>query len=73
MNTTWTIEAVDYRAGIVGELDVKAECTDGRIEMLTVMRWPAGWRVPPHLNLHPKAERALLKVAREAVELGMIA
>lgn len=70
---TWTLQAVDYRGGIVGELDIEAQCNDGRHGTITVTRWPAGWRVPLHLDLHPKMERALLRVANEAVELGMIA
>ncbi len=71
--TTWTLQAVDYRGGVVGELDIKATCSDGRSEVITMQRWPAGWRPPLHPPLSPKMERALLRVAREAVELGMIA
>lgn len=70
---TWTLQAVDYRGGVVGELDVKAECADGRSRIITVFRFPAGWRAPLHLNLPVAMERALLRVAREAVELGAIA
>jgi hypothetical protein len=70
---TWTLQAVDYRGGTVGELDINAECDDSRGGIITVYRFPAGWRTPLHLNLTTKMERALLRVAREAVELGMIA
>lgn len=70
---SWTLQAVDYRGGTVGELDVKAECEDGRSGIITVSRWPVGWRVPLHLDLRPDMQRALLRVARQAVELGMIA
>ncbi|CAA0129266.1 Uncharacterised protein [Mycolicibacterium vanbaalenii] len=71
---TWTLQAVDYRGGVVGQLDIKAECTDGRSGIITMTRWPSvGWRAPLHLNLPPKMEQAVQRVAREAVELGMVA
>lgn len=70
---TWTLQAVDYRGGTVGELDIKADCDDGRSGIITLDRWPSGWRVPLYLNLPRKMERALLRVACEAVDLGMIA
>lgn len=70
---TWTLQAVDYRGGGVGELDIKAECADGRSETITVYRFPAGWRAQQHPSLSLKAERLALQIAREAVELGMIA
>ena len=71
---TWTLRAVDYRGGTVGELDIKAECADGRSGIITMSRWPSvGWRVPLHLNLPPKMARAALRVAHEAVELGLVA
>lgn len=70
---TWTLQAVDYRGGIVGELDIKAECTDGRHGIITVFRFPVGWRVQQVPKLPPKIERVALRIAHEAVELGAIA
>lgn len=64
---TWTLTPVAHRGGVVEELDVKAECSDGRAGTITLMRWPAGWRVPLHLDLQPKMARTLLRLAREAV------
>lgn len=63
----WTLTPVAHRGGIVEELDIKMECSDGRSGVVTIMRWPAGWRVPLYLNLRPKMERALLTLARETV------
>lgn len=65
---TWTLTPVGHRGGVVEELDVKAECSDGRSGVITLMRWPVGgWRVPLHLDVPSKMARALLKVCREAV------
>lgn len=69
----WTLEAVDFRGGVVGELDVKVECADGRNGIITVSRWPAGWRVPEYLNLPPAIARGTLRIARECEHLGAIA
>jgi hypothetical protein len=63
----WTLTPVAHRGGVVEELDVRAECSDGRSGIVTLMRWPAGWRVPLHLDLHPKMARCLLRIARESV------
>lgn len=70
----WTLTAVDYRGGLVGELDIKAECDDGRSGVIIMSRWPGvGWRAPLHLNLPKAIEQEALRVAREAALLGMIA
>ncbi|ORV82869.1 hypothetical protein AWC11_23205 [Mycobacterium interjectum] len=69
----WTLQAVDYRGGVVGELDIKADCADGRTGTITVFRFPAGWRVQQVPKLPACMERAVLRIAREAVELGCIA
>lgn len=62
---TWTLTPVGHRGGVVEELDIKAECSDGRTGLITLMRWPAGWRVPLYLDIPAKMERALLAIARE--------
>ncbi len=64
---TWRLTPVAHRCGTVEELDIKAECEDGREGIITLMRWPAGWRVPLHLDLQPTMVRALLTIARHAV------
>lgn len=67
----WTFVPVDFRGGVVGELDIKADCSDGRTELITVMRWPVGWRAP--LYLDSAAARAVLRVARDTEAAGAIA
>lgn len=64
---TWTLFPVAHRGGVVEELDIRAECSDGRGGVITLMRWPIGWRVPLHLDLPPTMASHLLAIAREAV------
>lgn len=39
----WSLQA-QWRDGLVGQLDVTATRTCGRVEHFTVFRFPAGWR-----------------------------
>jgi len=41
--SAWTLTGI-WRDGLVGELDVTATRTCGRVEHFTVFRFPAGWR-----------------------------
>lgn len=63
----WTLTPVAHRGGVVEELDIRAQCSDGRAGTITLMRWPAGWRVPLYLDIPPKMARVLVAIAREAV------
>ncbi|MGV0805767.1 hypothetical protein [Mycolicibacterium setense] len=55
MSETWTLSVVDGRDGIVKELDIKAECDDGRNGVITMMCFPGGkWLAPAYLDLPAK-------------------
>lgn len=70
----WTFAAVDARGGLIPELDIKAECSDGRTELLTLRRWfNTGWRVPTYMNLNKATSRICLSIARELEDAGAIA
>lgn len=65
---TWTLTAVAHRGGTVEELDIKAECEDGRSGVITMMRFPGTrWLPPEHLNLPPSMVRLARRVCAEAV------
>lgn len=64
---TWMLQPIAHRGGAVPELDIKAQCSDGRTGTITLTRWPVGWRVPLHLDIPPKMARRLLTIAREVV------
>lgn len=63
---SWTMTAVDFRGGVVGELDIRVT-TGETASTITLFQFPAGWRVPPHLDLPPSMRRAALHLAHEAV------
>lgn len=68
MTETWTLQAIDYRGGTVEELDIKAECEDGREGVITMMRFPScDWSAPLYLDIPPKMKRLATKIAREAM------
>ncbi|WP_162299427.1 hypothetical protein [Mycobacteroides abscessus] len=68
MTETWTLQAIDYRGGTVEELDIKAECEDGREGVITMRRFlSCRWTAPLYLDIPPKMKRLALKICHEAV------
>ncbi len=65
---TWTLQAIDHRGGTVEELDIQAECEDGRSGVITMMRFPGTkWLPPKHLNLAPSMVRHARQICTESV------
>lgn len=64
---TWLLRPIAHRGAVMPDLDNRAECSDGREGIITLMRWPVGWRIPLHLTIPRQMGRRLLAIAREVV------
>lgn len=70
MSETWTLQVDAYRGGTVEEVDLKAECEDGRTGTVTAYRFPGGqWLAPKWLELPGRSLPIPSKMARLALRM----